>query len=184
MKKTTIANSIKKQTLLSAIVMLFCVSLFAQKNIFDVSRSGTIEEIQALYKETPNIINLVNENGYSPLVLACYNGNDAIVTFLADKVDNINGTTNYGSPLMAATVKGYIKIVNILLKHKADPNITDAKGVTAGHYAVMFRKYSIIEMLVEANADFNLKDDNGKSALDYAKNYNDEKINKLLNIKL
>lgn len=160
------------------------MSLFAQKNIFDVSRSGTVEEIQTLYKENPNIINSTNEAGYSPLVLACYSGNDSVVTFLVDKVENINGATNYGSPLMAATVKGYIKIANILLKHKANPNITDGKGITAGHYAVMFRKYSIIEMLVEANADFNLKDNNGKSALDYAKNYNDEKINKLLNIKL
>ncbi len=184
MEKATRFNFIKKQTLLLCIVMLSTCALFAQKTVFDISRSGTVAELDELYKQNPNIINTANENGYSPLVLACYSGNDAVVTFLADKVENINGATNYGSPLMAATVKGHIKIVNILLKYKADPNITDVKGVTAAHYAVMFRKYSIIEMLVEAKADFSLKDNNGKSALDYAKNYNDEKINKLLNIKL
>lgn len=157
-------------------------TLHAQENIFDACRSGNMTTVEKLYKINPSIINSEEENGYSALVLACYYGHEDIVAFLAGKVSNINAETTYGSPLMAAAVKGYDGIVDILLKHNANPNITDDKGTTAAHYAILFKKYTIIEKLANAKADFTIKNEIDKSALDYAKSLNDEKINKLLNL--
>ena len=164
------------------LIMMFAINAFSQKNVFDISRSGTVEELKVLYNKNPNIINAKSEQGYKPLVLACYNGNKDVVSFLIDKVDNINGVYAYGSPLMAAVIKGYPNIVNVLLDHGVNPNLTDAKGTTAGHYAVMFKNYDIIKQLIKVNTDFNIKNNVGKSAMDFAIDYNDIKLNELFKI--
>jgi glycine cleavage system H lipoate-binding protein len=36
------------------------------KSIFDIARSGTVAEVTELMKQNPDIINQVNENGFSP----------------------------------------------------------------------------------------------------------------------
>ena len=141
---------------------------YSQDNIFDVCRNGNTEEITKLYKANSNIINEKNNQGYTPLILACYHGNDSIVTFLIDKVDDINGSSEYGTPLMAAVVKGNKKITKLLLEKKAKTNIADANGTTALHYATLFKQTEIAKLLVEAGANYNLKDGNNKSAYDYA----------------
>lgn len=150
------------------ILLFFCSSSYAQKNIFDVCRTGTIEEISKLYNENPDIINTINKTGYSPLILACYHGNEAVASFLINKVDNINGSSNYGTPLMAAVVKGNLNITKLLLDKKADTNIADTNGTTALHYATLFKLTDIAKLLVKAGAKYNLIDNNGKSAYDYA----------------
>ncbi|GGI57920.1 ankyrin repeat domain-containing protein [Winogradskyella haliclonae] len=157
-------------------------ALIAQENIFDACRQGNIDTVIKLYNIDDNVVNIQEETGYTPLVLACYYGHEDIVSFLVDKVKNLNDKTSYGSPLMAATVKGYENIVDVLLKNKVNPNITDEQGVTAAHYAVLFKNYVIVEKLVNANADFTIKNNVNKSAMDYAIAHNDEKLNKLLNI--
>ncbi|PWH83157.1 ankyrin repeat domain-containing protein [Algibacter marinivivus] len=148
----------------------------SQDNIFDVCRNGSIEEITKLYKANSNIINKKNDQGYTPLILACYHGNESIVTFLIDKVDDINGSSEYGTPLMAAVVKGNKKITKLLLDKKAKTNIADANGTTALHYATLFKKNEIAKLLVEAGANYNLKDGNNKSAYDYALNNNNKEL--------
>ncbi len=163
--------------------IIFAISfsqVYSQENIFDACRKGKLNEVISIYTEDPNIINQKNSDGYSPLILACYHSNYDVVKFLINKVDDINGTSDYGTPLMAAVVKGNSNIVEILLEEKADTNIADNNGTTAMHYAVMFKKYEIIKLLLRAEADINLKDNRGQSALDYAAIYNDKKINNLL----
>ncbi|RAJ16910.1 hypothetical protein LY08_00686 [Olleya aquimaris] len=171
-----------KALLFSTLLMCSLFS-YAQTDIFEVSRNGTLEDIEAIYKQDQQSINKKNDQGYTPLTLACYNGNVAVANFLAGKVDDINGNSNYGTPLMAAVYKGYTKIVAILLQHDANPNIQDKQGGTAMHYAVLFKKYDIIKLLVDADADFNIKNNANKSALDFAISYKDETLNELLNLK-
>ena len=155
----------------------------AQDNIYDVCRNGTIEQVKSIYTSNQNIINKENENGYLPLTLACYHGNYDVVKFLVDKVDDINANSDRGTPLMAAVFKKESSIVELLLKNNANPNIRDVNGSTAMHYATMFRNYDIIKLLVNADSDFTIKDNNGKSALDFAKDYKDDKLNSILNLK-
>lgn len=169
----------------SRLCLLLCVICliqngWTQNDVFDVFRKGTVNELKLIFEENPEIINSQNEVGYTPLVLACYSGNKDVVAFLVDKVDNINGLSNYGTPLMAAVFKGYSEIARILIENGVDVNMTDANGTTAAHYAVMFRNYDLIEQLVKANADFELKNNLQKSALDYAQMYNDNKIDEIL----
>ncbi len=163
-------------------IVFFTTPLIAQNDVFDICREGTVEELSKLYIANKTVINTVNEEGYSLLTLACYHSNVPIVEFLVSKVKSVDGNSKFGTPLMAAVVKGNKTITNILLKHKANPNIQDNKGTTAAHYAVMFKNYDIIKLLVDAKANFELKDLNNKSPLDYAIMYNDNKINQLLKL--
>lgn len=161
--------------------LLFSVHIINSQNIFDVSRNGTVDQLKEIYHKDSTSIYAKNENGHAPLTLACYNGNYDVVVFLVNKLDSIDFKSDYGSPLMAAVVKGETKIVSLLVESDADVNMTDKNGTTALHYAVMFRNYDIIKLLLDVNADFNLKDNRNQSALDYALIFNDQTIINLLN---
>lgn len=159
--------------------VLFSQLAYSQQDIFDLARKGTVEELKSVLKENPLAINSVNKEGYSLLVLATYRGNNEVARFLIENGADVNGTSNYGSPLMAAVVKGNAEIAKLLLEHRADTSIADSSGNTALIYAAVFKKYEIAEMLVKAKADIDIKDIRGNSALDYAKMTNDEKLMQL-----
>lgn len=163
------------------IFVLFFFLSFSQTDIFEICRNGSLQELKDIYNESPSIIDKPNLEGYLPLTLACYYGREEHVIFLVDRVQNINGISKYGTPLMAAVVKGYSKIVEILLSKKANVNIADNNGTLPIHYAVMFKQYDIIEFLLGADANIDLRDNRGNSALDYANIMKDEKILMLLN---
>lgn len=161
--------------------LLLPLVMFSQKNIFDVARSGSVEELKALISINADTINAVNEHGYTPLTLAAYNANDAVALYLIDKVKDVNGNSKYGTPLAAAVFKGRTDIVKALVKANANPNIADSNGSTPLHYAIIIRDEDMIKMLIDANADVNFKDKRGNSAQDYAEMTKNENIILLLN---
>lgn len=165
---------------LKAATLSFFITLsflsYSQDNIFDVARKGNVEDVKRLMAINPDTINVVDSNGYFPLTLACYRGNKDVALYLASKVKNIDGTSDYGTPLMAAVYKNEIEIVQYLLKSKANVNLADANGTTPLHYAIIMRNEPIIKLLMEANADVNVEDNRGKNAIDYAAMTNNESI--------
>jgi len=172
---------LKKVSLYFLLVVSFLS--YSQTNIFDVARSGTIEDVKRLMAINPDTINVADKNGYLPLTLACYRGNSDVAVFLASKVKDIDGTSDYGTPLMAAVYKNQTEIVGQLLKFNANVNFADANGTTALHYAIILRNEEIIKLLIEANADVNFKDNRGNNAIDYAAMTQNETIIQLINKK-
>lgn len=156
---------------------------YSQKNIFDVARSGTIEDVKKLMAINPDTINSISTNGYPPLTLACYRGNNDVAIFLASHVKNIDGTSEYGTPLMAAVYKNKPQIVKHLLKLNANVNFADANGTTPLHYAIILRSEEIIKLLLDAKADVTFKDNRGNNAIDYASMTKNETIIDLVNKK-
>lgn len=150
------------------------------KDVFDIGRNGTVDELKKVYNENPDVINTRNDAGYSSLILACYHDNNAVAEFLINNVNDINGSSQYGTPLMAAVVKANTKIVQMLLNKKANPNVADANGTTALHYAVIFQNIDIVDLLIKAKADSNIKDNKSKSPLDYAIITKNEKLLNIL----
>jgi len=156
----------------------------SQKDIYEICRNGSYAEIQLLYEQSPNQIDVPNSNGYTPLVLASYHNNSEVVSFLLEKGANINVNSGFGTPLMAAVVKNHHDIVEQLLQSKADVNLSDESGTTALHYATMFKNTNTIQMLLDAGADIHSLDAQNYSPLDYAVMYNDSKLIALLNSSL
>lgn len=169
-----------KKTTFFLLILFFSLNAFSQKTIFDVARTGTVDEVKSLMKGNPNCINEISPEGYSPLILACYRGNVEVARFLIRNVKDINSASGMGTALMAATVKGNVEIVRLLLENKADSNVTDANGTTALMYAVQFSNPEIVKLLLKNKADKAKIDSKGKTAFEYAAFSGNEEIINLL----
>ena len=94
----------------------------------------------------------------------------------------LNGESKYGTPIMAAAIKGNKEIVGLLLSQGADLNKADSNGTTALLYASIFSLNDIAEVLLNGGANPALKDSKGNTALDYAILTQNETLIKLLNL--
>lgn len=152
------------------VCLFFFNSTFSQVKltIFDVARSGNRTQIEEIFENNPKAIYLIDENGFSPLILACYRNNYEVAKFLIEHNGNINLLSPMGTALMAAVVKGNSVIAQLLLENKAEVNSTDAKGTTALMYAAMFNNSELIKLLLIHNADKSKIDNKGKTAFEYA----------------
>lgn len=67
-----------------------------------------------------------NHKGNTPIMLACLSGRYEIVEYFVDKIPNLNWKNKNGqTPLHAAVYSNDIKIIELLLKHKADITMKD-----------------------------------------------------------
>jgi ankyrin repeat protein len=152
------------------LLLLLCTSLKAQdKNVFDVARKGSLTEIQNIYKQNPELVNTINDNKATPLILACYRNNEAVALYLSDKVSNINYNSGMGTALMAAIMSGNKVIIEKLISNKADLDQQDIQGKTALIYAAFNNNFEIAQLLVKAGANSKITDNEKRTALDYAK---------------
>lgn len=150
------------------------------KSIFDIARTGTVAEVTELMKQNPDIINQVNENGFSPLILACYRGNTEVARYLIDHVKDVNYKSREGTALAGLAVKYNKDLVERLLKKKADPNIADATGYTPLFWAVKFGNKELVELLLQYKADKTKKDSMGMTPFEYALKTDHKEIINLL----
>jgi uncharacterized protein len=174
----------KKLILLMSIFLGFIVTSAQEKakSIFDIARNGTVAEVKQLIKQNPDIINQTNENGFSPLILACYRGNVEVAKFLIDNVKDVNYKSQEGTALAGLAVKYNKDLVEHLLKKNANPNITDATGSTPLFWAVKFGNKELTELLLKYKADKSIEDAQGKTPFEYAlETKNQEIINLLKN---
>ncbi|MFL9845022.1 ankyrin repeat domain-containing protein [Flavobacterium rhizosphaerae] len=138
------------------------------KDVFDVARYGTVEDIKVLVKQNKDTINAVNAMGFTPLILACYRGNTEVAKYLAKNIKDVNYNSSSGTALAAAAVKGDTEMAKILLEYKADPNIADAGGITPLVYATQFQNKELVALLLSYKADKYRADNDGKTPYDHA----------------
>lgn len=168
--------------------LLFFVFIFSwlgysqdkPKDIFDVARFGTVEDMKAYVSKDKNAINAINDRKSSVLILACYRGNDAVATYLINQKPNLNYNSENGTALMASVFKNNLNISKLLLENGADANITDGNGTTALMYAVQFKSIEMIKLLLKFKADKTIKNKENKTAFEYAVFSGDEQIINLL----
>jgi ankyrin repeat protein len=81
-------------------------------------------------------VNLCGTNGFTPLHVACDNGDIDIVNILLKCNSSVNlCDTNGYTPLHVACIHDNIDIVNILLKCNSSVNLCDTNGYTPLHVA-------------------------------------------------
>lgn len=166
----------------SILIFLTVQSVFSQtetKDIFDVARNGTVEELKSFEESNPKIVDSLNQSGFSPLILACYRGNREVAEYLMDKA-NVNYISPSGTALAAVVVKGDTELALKLLEKKADPDLADPNGATPLMFAVQFQNERLAELLLKFGADKTLADKNGKTAFEYAVFTKNPKIIELL----
>lgn len=77
--------------------------------------------------------------------------------------------------LLDASARGDVNIVREALAAGANPNIADDYDLTPLFFAVLYRRFDILELLLRAGANINYEEDNeGQTPLDFALDENDE----------
>ncbi|MCU7618212.1 ankyrin repeat domain-containing protein [Chryseobacterium sp. PBS4-4] len=150
------------------------------KSVFDIARSGTVAEMKDAMKRNPNVINEINDNGFSTLILACYRGNTEVANFLIDHVKDVNYKSSEGTALAGLSVRYNRDLVEHLLNKNADPNIGDSTGTTPLLWAIKSGNKELVEILLKYKADKTTKDSMGMTPFEYALQTNNTEIINLL----
>lgn len=172
-----------KKTVYILLLTICSLSGYGQnsdKNIFDIARSGSLTELNALTEKDPKAINEIDSRGYTALILACYRGNIPVALHLIDHADNINHVSAQGTALATMTVHYNKDLTLKLLEKGANPNLADQNGETPLFLAVKSGNEELVRILLDHKADATIKDNQQKTVFEYAIESNNKAIINLL----
>lgn len=144
------------------------VSTVSSNEISVAIDSVDIETVESILNQNPDILNVKNSDGLTPLNLASYRGHLDIVKFLLDRGADVNiGDNENSQPIHNSTVAGHIDVIDLLLAHGVDINARDDNGMTALLFAISFRRNETANYLLEKNADAKIANNDGETGLHY-----------------
>lgn len=184
----------------SAAPRIFTMSAYASTNDLEVKKNIIKAFDQPLVIPESAVVNGGNRderNGLSYLDLAAAHGHPKVVAQILKKIPPeelhqvLNESVNpqdyttvllYAmNQLLAKTPEQTKQIVELLLKHGANPNMPDFEGATALHQASKKNNNKIIlETLLKYGADPNIADQSGFTAIHHAMNRKDMAAIKIL----
>ncbi|KYQ94316.1 putative homeobox transcription factor [Tieghemostelium lacteum] len=111
--------------------------------------------------------NQINDDGVSPLYAACKSGHLSIVKSLLENHSEVGQKviSTGETCLHIASIKGYDKIVQLLLENDAKPNVYDNNNLTPLHHASIMGYFNIVKLLVSKGADKDPQDKEGHTPL-------------------
>ena len=139
--------------------------------IFEAAATGKINNILRLLARDPQLVNAYAEDGFQPLGLASYFGHFESAEYLVKAGAPVNSPSRNdlkATPLQSAAAAGHAKIVEMLIKYRANTNVQEQGGYTPLHAAAQNGDPATIRALLYGGADLTLRSDNGKTPLDLA----------------
>jgi uncharacterized protein len=139
--------------------------------IFEAAATGKINNILRMLARDPQLVNAYAEDGFQALGLASYFGHFDVADYLIKAGAPINSPSRndlQAAPIQSAAAAGHARIVGLLLKHKADPNVREGGGYTPLHAAAQNGDREMIRTLLYGGADLTLQSNDGKLPLDLA----------------
>ena len=139
--------------------------------IFEAAATGKINNILRLLARDPQLVNAYAEDGFQALGLAAYFGHFDSAEYLVKAGAPVNSPSRNdlkATPLQSAAAARHTKIVEMLLKYRANPNVQEQGGYTALHAAAQNGDLETIRALLYGGADLTLRSDDGKTPLDLA----------------
>lgn len=110
-----------------------------------------------------------DENGYTALILAAYNGRGDTVRLLLDAGANACTEDKRGNTaLLGAIFKGELRIARQLMKADCDLNQPNLAGQTPAMFAALFQRLELLGELARQGADLDVVDRMGNSAANLA----------------
>jgi ankyrin repeat protein len=131
--------------------------------------AGHIAAVQCLLDHNANT-DTIDSNGYTPLQKAHASADITTILLNMTQKPNINRVTSNGTALFLACLNGCAEVVNILLRHGADPN-EEYRGSRSNYpilLAVSRGKPAIVQLLLNNGANIKVCNIYGKSALHLA----------------
>lgn len=141
----------------------------AERYLLAASREGDSELVAGLLKAgTP--LNIQNDRGFTPLILAAYHGHtDTVRVLLAAGAEACSGDSRGNTALMGAAFKGHADIVELLLQQPCAVDQSNGVGQTALMFARLFNRQEVVEKLRQRGASEAAKDASGRTAEDWAR---------------
>ncbi len=150
---------------------------------FEAAALGKRELIEKKLEGNPALIHEFSDDGFTPLGLASYFGNEDVVRLLLLKgaepnVSSQNGYNVY--PIHSAVASNYDMIAKMLLEAGADVNVVQMSGATPLHSAAHNGNIELLIVLLEAGANVEAKMEDGKTPADKASEKGFSEIAKIL----
>lgn len=140
-------------------------------SIFEAIALGKLDFILDSLHDNPELIHEFSEDGYCPLHLASYFGNEEITRLLLlnDANPNISSYNGYQIyPLHIAIENNFTMVAKMLIEGGADCNVVQFSGITPLHLAAKNGSIDLLIILLEAGSIVNIKTNEGKSPADFA----------------
>lgn len=150
-------------------------------DILGAAERGELDSVRALLESDPQLLNVIDQGGYTPLHKAAYNGHVEIVEYLISKGADLNALSNSGStPLHGAAFHGHPDAVRALIEKGAEIDIKNNGGYTPFLGACAGGRFDAASLLIEHGADINALTADSNSALQNALWNNNQDLVKIL----
>jgi ankyrin repeat protein len=152
-------------------VMEFICEKTVNLDIFESAAAGKVNSIARHLARDPLLANAYACDGFQPLGLACLLGQYEAAEYLMKAGAVINAPSRNllnATPIQSAVSGGHSQIVELLLKHNANPNVRESKGFTPLHTAAQNGNAQIIRALLYNGADISLHSHQGDLPIDLA----------------
>jgi len=135
-------------------------------DILGAAERGKLDSVRIYLERDPQLINITDPGGYTPLHKAAYNGHPEIVEYLISKGAELNARSNSGStPLHGAAFYGHPEAAIILIEKGAEIDIKNDGGYTPFLSACAGGKSETASLLLDHGADVNAVTADSNSAL-------------------
>ncbi|KAJ9620580.1 palmitoyltransferase akr1 [Taxawa tesnikishii (nom. ined.)] len=142
-----------------------------EEDLMGLARLGELRAIQKLFDSGKYNANSADEQGITALHWAAINGHYALCHFLIQAGANVNakGGDAEATPILWASKKCNLDIVNLLLHNGADPLIADDQGYNLLHCATLDGNvFQLVLLLHEAEIPVDVPDSQGHTSLMWA----------------
>jgi ankyrin repeat protein len=139
----------------------------AAERILEAARAGETDRVEALLEVSPELVNVRDGEGRTPLQLAVLGGYAELAELLLDRGGDLSAADawNY-TPLHHAAYEGDAELVALLLARGADVVARDVRGRQPLYLAVNWgRDVEAVELLIAAGADVNDRTPRGEEIL-------------------
>ena len=156
-------------------------------DLFEASALGKLARVMELIVESPERVNAISPDGFSPLGLAAFFGHPKIIAYLIEQGANVNAPSK--NPMRVCPLHSAVayrqssvayEIAEMLLAHGADPNVFQGGGWTPLHAAAVHGQLALAKLLLVHGADVNAVSENGKTPLQMAAHSENQKMIELL----
>lgn len=145
-----------------------------KEHIFATIDKSDLEELSNILQNYTGLNSITNDDGQTPMVMAAWNGNEAVCRILIDHGANIDSKDLQSGEtgLMLASLEGDYGMAEFLLDNGADIEATDNQGGTALMHAAISGEIEMTKLLLDRGANLDVIDIHGKSAIDWANRIN------------
>lgn len=150
---------------------------------YDACIIGDVEKVKSLIRMVD--VNRPNEAGFTPLHIACENGNVEVAKLIIndDRINCLNSLNNNEdvTPLMIAAKKDQLELLELMIEKGANTEIKDAWGKNAFMHAITYNSSKVAFKLVFTDGvDVSLRWPFGGNCVTFCISNNDSKLMRAL----